>query len=194
MIRVNLLGLPRPKKHRAPVVTMEGWGSLVVLAVVLLVVVGVQFLRYNRLQDEDKRLTKRVQDEQAEKVRLEGIRTDYDKFSKQKDLLTKRINIIEGLKAKQSGPSRLLTMLSSTVSNTDSLWLTSFEQSGQKITIEGVALNAKVVADFLTHLKDSKAFSDVDLKETSQETTPAGQISRFTFTVNGQLASTTPTT
>ena len=193
MIRVNLLGLPKPKKRRAPVVTLEVWRSLVLFVGLLCLVAVVQYVRYGRLQNEDKRLTKLVKDTQAEKVRLEGIRSEYERFSRQKELLTQRINIIEGLKAKQSGPAQLLTMLASTVTNTDSLWLTNFVQVGQKITMEGIALNAKAVADFLTHLKDSKAFSDVDLKETYQE--PTGkEIPRFLFTVNGQLAGPTPTT
>ena len=193
MIRVNLLGLPKQRKRQMPTVTLEGWRSLVLLVVALLVVVAVQFVRYGRLQDEDKKLTKRVQEIQAEKVRLEGIRGQVEKFSKQKELLTKRINIIEGLKAKQSGPAQLLSMLASTVSNTDSLWLTGFVQAGQKITMEGVALNAKAVADFMTHLKATKAFSDVDLKETFQEST-GKDIPTFLFTVNGQLAGPIPTT
>ena len=193
MIRVNLLGLPKQRKRQMPTVTLEGWRSLVLLVVALLVVVAVQFVRYGRLQDEDKRLTKLVQDEQAEKVRLEGIRSQVEKFSKQKELLTKRINIIEGLKAKQSGPAQLLSMLASTVSNTVSLWLTGFVQAGQKITMEGVALNAKAVADFMTHLKATKAFSDVDLKETFQEST-GKDLPTFLFTVNGQLVGPTPTT
>ena len=91
MIRVNLLGLPKPKKRRVPVVTLEGWRSLVLLLVVLVLVAVVQFLRFGRLQDQDKKLSRLIQDRQAEKVRLEGIRSEYEKFSKQKELLQKRM-------------------------------------------------------------------------------------------------------
>jgi len=105
----------------------------------------------------------------------------------------KRINIIEGLKAKQSGPARLLDMLAATVSKTNSLWLTGFEQVGQKVTIEGVALSAKAVADFLTNLKQSNAFTEVDLKETFQDNA-VKEMQKFVFTVNGQLVAATPAT
>lgn len=191
MIRVNLLGLSKPKKKRAAAVSIEGGRTLGVLAAVLLLVAGVEYFHYGRLQKQDKDLVVQIQKLQAEKSRLEVIRADYEKFSRQKELLQKRIGIIEGLKAKQAGPMHLLDTLASTVTHTDMLWLTNFDQAGQKITIEGVALNAKAVADFLTHLKDSKAFSEMDLKETFQD--PAGKdIPRWTFTVNGQLASATP--
>jgi len=190
MIRVNLLGLPKPKK-RAPVVVMDGARSAILLAVILVIVAAVQFVRYNRLQAETTRLEKLVQDERAEKARLEVIRAEYDRFAAQKELLLKRINIIEGLKAKQAGPSRLLATIASTVSNTDTVWLTNFEQAGQKITIEGAAFSPKAVADFLTQLKDSKAFSDVDLKETYQDSA-VKELQKFLFTVNGELVEPAP--
>lgn len=192
MIRVNLLGLPK-KRVRAPVVTLQGGRSLALLVAVLMVIAAVQFLRYRKLGQDEALLTKLVRDRQAEKVRLEGVRTEYEKLLAQKELLAKRTNIIEGLKAKQSGPAKLLTALVNTVSNTDTLWLTNYEQVGQKVTIEGVALNAKAVADFLTHLKSSNAFSEMDLKETFQDSTEK-DLQKFVFTVNGQLAPQSPIT
>lgn len=191
MIRVNLLGLPKPKKKRAAAVSIEGGRTLGILGVVLLLVAGIEYYHYGRLQNEEKDLTAQILKLQAEKTHLEVIRADYEKFSRQKELLQKRIGIIEGLKAKQAGPMRLLDTLASTVTRTDMLWLTDFNQAGQKITIEGVALNAKAVADFLTQLKESKAFSEMDLKETFQEPT-AKDIPRFNFTVNGLLANAAP--
>lgn len=192
MIRVNLLGLPK-KRQRAPVVTLQGGRSLVLLLVVVVLIAVMQVFRYGRLQQEDARLSKLIRDQQTEKVRLEGVKVEYEKLVKQKELLAKRTNIIEGLKSKQSGPSRLLTALATTVSNTETLWLTNYEQVGQKVTIEGVALSPKAVADFLTHLKESKAFSEMDLKETFQDST-AKDLQKFLFTVNGQLALQSPTT
>jgi Tfp pilus assembly protein PilN len=191
MIRVNLLGLPKPKR-RAAAVSFEGGKTLGILGAVLLLVAGAEYFHYGRLQKQDKDLAVQIQKLQAEKSRLEVMRADYEKFSRQKELLQKRIGIIEGLKAKQAGPMNLLNTLATTVTHTDTLWLTNFDQVGQKITIEGVALSAKAVADFLTQLKESKAFSEMDLKETFQE--PAAKdIPRFTFTVNGQLANAAPT-
>ena len=99
MIRVNLLGLPKPKK-RAAAVTFEGGRTLGILGVVLLLVAVVEYVHYGRLQERDKKLTVEIQQLQAEKARLEVIRADYEKFSRQKELLQKRIGIIEGLKAR----------------------------------------------------------------------------------------------
>ncbi len=190
MIRVNLLGLPKPKK-RAPAVSMEGWVPLAFLLVALVLVGGGEYWRYGRLQEQGRELTMQTQKLQVEKEQLEKVQREYETNLKRNVLLAKRQEIIKGLEDKQSGPARLLETLASTVSNTDSLWLTSFDLVGEKITIEGVALNEKAVADFLTHLKETKAFLNVDLKETYQDT--GTEIQKFLFTVNAQQPAPTPT-
>jgi Tfp pilus assembly protein PilN len=165
------------------------------MVVVLVLVAVVQFVRYGQLQSEQTKLTRMVQEGQAEKARLQGIRTEVEKFQSQKDLLQKRINIIEDLKAKQAGPVKLLDLLASTVTKVESVYLTNFDQTGQRVTIEGFARDPKAVADFLTQLKGTNTFSEMDLKETFQDAN-SKETQKFLFTVNGELATPvkTPTT
>ena len=87
MIRVNLLGSPKPKKKRGAAVSFEGGRTLGILGVVLLLVAGVEYFHYGLLQKQDKDLAVQIQKLQAEKTRLEVIRSDYEKFSRQKELL-----------------------------------------------------------------------------------------------------------
>ena len=194
MIRINLIGLPRQKRRgRAPAVTLEGGRSLILLAVVVLGVSGVTYVRHGRFQQQVQRLNEQVAALNLELAELTVIRAEYDTFSRRKDLLTRRINIIEGLKAKQAGPVQLLSTLASAVVGTDSLWLTGFAQTGQTVTIEGTALNVKAVADFLTRLINARIFAEVDLRETAQDTADK-EMDKFFFTVNGQLVAPAPTT
>lgn len=189
MIRVNLLGLPKTKKRaRAPVVTMEGWRALIPLVLVLVVVAGAQFWRYRGLQAEGVRLAQETQRLEREKTELAVVSAEYETNSQRKELLTSRINIIETLKQQQAGPVDLLDMLATAVSSTDSLWLTNLEKTGRRVNIEGVALTVKAVADFLTRLQNSRAFSDLNLQESSQN--PAGRtggVDSFNFTITGEL-------
>ena len=194
MIRINLIGLPRQKRRgRAPAVTLEGGRSLILLAVVVLGVSGFAYVRHGRLQQQVQLLSEQVAALNRELAELTVIRAEYDTFSRRKDLLTRRINIIEGLKAKQAGPVQLLSTLASAVVGTDSLWLTGFTQTGQTVTIEGTALNVKAVADFLTRLINARIFAEVDLRETAQDTADK-EMDKFFFTVNGQLVAPAPTT
>ena len=188
MIRVNLLGVQRAKKRaiRAPAITLGGGRALIILVVVVVAVAGGQYWRYRGLQAAGAALDNQKQELEREKADLARIRTEYETFSQRKDLLTRRINIIEGLKAQQTGPVNLLDVLSSTVSATDMLWLTSFEQAGQNLTIEGVALNNRAVADFMSRLFASQAFSTVDLRETAQDTSDRENV-KFIFTLNTQI-------
>jgi len=168
--------------------------ALVLLVGVLAAVAGYQyFVRYQGFQQEIAQLDMSITTLQREAADLSRIKAEYDTFSKRKELLTKRINVIEALKAKQSGPVQLLATLASAVVGTDSLWLTGFAQTGQTITIEGTALNVKAVADFITRLINTRAFSEVDLKETAQDATEK-EIEKFVFTVNGRLVAPAPTT
>ncbi|MBI4459190.1 MAG: PilN domain-containing protein [Acidobacteria bacterium] len=188
MIRVNLLGLPKKARRRvaAPAVTLGGGRALIVMVVVLVGVAAAQYWRYQGLQSAGTELQTQKQRLEAEKADLARIRGEYDTFSQRKDELTRRINIIEGLKAQQTGPVNLLGVLSSTVSATDSLWLVAFEQAGQTVTIEGVTLNARAVADFMSRLAGSQAFAEVDLKEAAQDTSDRENV-RFNFTLIAQL-------
>lgn len=191
MIRVNLLGVPRAKKRvRVPVITVGGRFALILLVVVLVAVAGLQYWRYRGLESEIARLDKQIEDLQREKADLSRIKSEYDTNIQRREQLTHRINVIEDLKARQAGPVQLLDVLATTVAATDSLWLTAFEQKGQTVTIEGVAMNVKAVADLLTRLKGTNLFADVDLKEAYQDASMQ-DITSFIFTLTGELAAPT---
>lgn len=192
MIRVNLMGLPKERKRvRGPVVTLEGGRSLILLVVVVVAVAGYAYFRYQGLQQEVQRLDMQVSELQRELADLNRIKQEYDANVARREALTARINVIEALKARQAGPVQLLTTLASAVTRTDSLWLTSFTQQGQNVTIEGTALNVKAVADLMTQLLNERIFATVDLRETAQD--PASRdVENFSFILNGQLAAPEP--
>jgi len=188
MIRVNLMGLPKERKRvRAPLITFEGGVPLILLAIVILGVAGYAYMQHNRLQTQIMELTENKDMLTRELADLQRIKEEYDSNVARREAFQARINVIEALQARQSGPVDLLSTLASAVANTDSLWLTAFTQAGQTVTIEGTALNVKAVADFLTRLLNARVFSTVDLQEASQN--PAQRdVDEFSFTLNGQLA------
>ena len=192
MIRVNLLGVAKVKRRRvrAPIVAPGGGLALGLLVGVLVVVAGVQYWRYSTLQAEGVQLNQQIAALEREKAELAQVQAQYETFSRRKELLTARINVIEQLKAQQSGPVILLNTLAAAVSNTESVWLTGFEKTGERISITGVALNMRAVADLMTRLMNSTTFQVVDLKETFQDATT--DTDTFVFTLEGQLAPATP--
>lgn len=187
MIRVNLMGLPKERKRvRAPLITFEGGIPLILLVIVILAVAGYAYVQHNRLEARIMELNENVATLTRELQDLQRIKEEYDANVARREQFQARINVIEALQAKQSGPVDLLTTLANAVNNTDSLWLTTFTQAGQTVTIEGTALNVKAVADFLTRLLNAKIFMTVDLQEASQN--PASRaVNEFSFTLTGQL-------
>jgi type IV pilus assembly protein PilN len=49
------------------------------------------------------------------------------------------------------------------------LWFTSFQEKGDDISIHGIALDNKTIADFMSRLEDSKLYQNVNLKTIKQQ-------------------------
>ena len=52
---------------------------------------------------------------------------------------------------------------------TDTLWLTSLDRNGDALTIQGTAGSINAVANFITELKTSGYFDQVEIKESTQD-------------------------
>src|SRR5262249_21147026 len=152
----------KKRRARAPIIEPGGGMVLGLLAAVILIVAGIQWYRYGQLQQESNDLVQQISRLTAEKAELAQVQAQFETFSKRKELLQARINIIEQLKAQQSGPVILLNTLANSVSGTEQLWLTSFQKTGAKVNVTGVALSMRAVADFMTKLKGSNTFKDVN--------------------------------
>jgi len=187
MIRVNLLGEAKKKKRaKTPTLTLAPAGDGLILGLllgVMAVAAIAQWFRYNSLVEKSKQLDQQIAELQREKAELAQVQSQYETFSKRKELLTARINVIEQLKAQQAGPVILLSAIANSVSSGDTVWLTSFDKQKDKLTVNGTALSMRSVADLMTKLEATKQFKSVDLKETSQDTRP-GDVDTFTFALD----------
>jgi type IV pilus assembly protein PilN len=192
MIRVNLLGEARKKKRRAamPVVEPGAGLMLALLAIILIGVAAVQWYRHDGLVEQGRQLDQEIQQLRAEQTELAQVQQQYETFSRRKELLQARIDIIEQLKAQQSGPVVLLNALANSVSATETLWLTGFVKTGTNITVTGMAMSMRAVADFMTRMMNTNTFRNVNLRETVQETARDSQ--NFTFTVEAQVEPPAP--
>ncbi len=174
MIRINLLGLPKPKKGKraAPSVPGEEMGGLG-LAVIVLIVLGVTAVGngvyYMRLKQTADKLTRDMAKADADYARLSQVKLRYQEREKQKDAYKKRVDVIDQLRANQSGPVNLLSMLGETVSRTDAVWLNSMNDDGKNISLKGTALSVHAVADLMHNLQSSGYFQQVEIKTSTQD-------------------------
>jgi Tfp pilus assembly protein PilN len=95
----------------------------------------------------------------------------------------RRVDVIDGLRASQTGPVNLLAMLGQTVNNTEAVWLSKMDDSGPSVNLEGTALSTDAVANLIANLQKTGFFKTVEIKETFQdETIKDMQAFQFTLT------------
>lgn len=171
MIKINLL--PEKKKKKAmviiPKITIPSVPTLPmsVVSVITLMVLGfLWFSIENKIsvRNAEKKTKEKTLSELKAKVKeVEYYERDNKNFEE-------KTNIIEQLRKAQSGPVRLLDEISTGIP--ERVWLSSLNESGGTINIEGLAFSNSDIVLFVNNLKDSKYLTDVFLiesRQTSQE-------------------------
>jgi Tfp pilus assembly protein PilN len=185
MIRINLLGQSRPKATRSAVPLVS---ALQILMLILALGLGVGFLGVDYWSTNRKveEVQKKIEALKQQKAQLEQIKLQVEAFEKQKDLLQQRINVIEDLQKNRTGGQELLDAVANTVSRTDTLWLTTLTRKGNSLQIVGTAGSINAVAEYITQLRRSGYFQQVEIKEAKQ--TDDATVQLFSFTVTATFA------
>ncbi|MEA3280887.1 MAG: PilN domain-containing protein [Thermodesulfobacteriota bacterium] len=96
------------------------------------------------------------------------INKEITSIKKKLAVLKKKIGVIKNLDLNREEGVRLLDAMTNMVIE-KRMWFTSLEARGSDISINGVALDNKTVADFMTRLESSKLFKRVNLKITKRQ-------------------------
>ncbi|MSP39110.1 MAG: hypothetical protein EXR70_11520 [Deltaproteobacteria bacterium] len=160
MIKINLL----PFKQLAAEVNRRReiiiGGTVLACGIVAIIAVHIyQMFQLNSLETELATLRNELQTLNV-KVKEVG-----DLQNKIKDLRGKN-KIIADLNKKKSGPVLVMENLAQATPAT--LWLTELKETGGNVTLNGLAIDNKTVADFISGLEASKHFKTVELVETTQ--------------------------
>jgi type IV pilus assembly protein PilN len=169
MIRINLAP-PDRRAHRGgpgfrlPLPGFNLGIAFGVLYVVAAVAVGGF---WSHLRGEEERLTAEVQQQTAT---LAALKAQVGQTSKIKDTLAelqKRLDAVQQLTQGQGRPVRLFDTMADVVPR--DLWLTGLEERGALLKITGSALTTVAVSDFMSNLRSSGRFKDVDLIVSRQD-------------------------
>ncbi len=193
MIRINLLGAPKPKSKRgsAPAV-MEmdlggGVSPVIKIAAVLVVVAVGNGVYWYRLDGEKSKIQQQMAVAQRKNAELSSVKARYMERQREAENYKRRVDVIDQLRAKQTGPVDLLNTVGSTVNNTEAIWLSSMKDEGAAINIEGLALSQDAVANLITNLGKTGYFKNIEIKETYQDA-QAKDVQAFLFTLSCQKA------
>jgi type IV pilus assembly protein PilN len=185
MIRINLLGQAKPKASRRPVDTGAALPVLFIGAGILFGALILGYVYYNwqhQLTEENAK----IKQLQTQKTDLEQVKLQVEAFEKQKAVLQQRVSTIEQLQRDRTGAQELLDQVASTVSRTENLWLISMVKKDNNLTIDGASASINGVANFITALKRSGYFSNIEIKESKQDE-KANAIQTFNFSISAQI-------
>jgi len=190
MIRINLLGQPRPKKARAGGAPMEGALQLVFVVVAIALGFGALFFHYFQMRGDLTKLRTQIDAQKLERNRLQNVKLEVDRRQQEKAALKQRIDVIEQLQRNRSGGQELLDALAHTVDRVDQLWMIGLKRSGNSLQLDGQADTLNAVASFIAELRRSGYFDKVEITESKQDDQyPATTIFLFTLTADFTLPS-----
>jgi type IV pilus assembly protein PilN len=194
MIRINLLGSPKPKSSKKasavtmPTIDMGGAFSPLLKVAAVVAIAGVINVGYWYHLDREKK-SLAVQMRQAEQTNheLADIKARYLERQKQADAYKRRVDVIDQLRAGQRGPVNLLATIGDTVNRTEAVWLSSLQDQGTSVAIDGMALSNEAVANLITNLQKTGYFSNIEIKESIQDD-KVKDMQAFQFTLTCEKA------
>jgi Tfp pilus assembly protein PilN len=181
MIRINLLETAKGKNKRAggsslptlPAMEMGDMGSPKLKLLAVLVLAGLlNFGYWYRLDRQAQSIAKQMQAAEQKNRELSDVKARYLERQTQANNYKRRVDVIDSLRAAQSGgPVSLLAMLGETVNGTEAVWLRKMDDTGPNVNLEGTALSADAVANLIANLQKTGFFKNVEIKETYQDET-----------------------
>ncbi|MGO8983738.1 MAG: PilN domain-containing protein [Terriglobales bacterium] len=195
MIRINLLGAPKPKgkKSSGPAVSMPSFdlgnlgGPIIQVAAVLLIAGAVNAGYWYKLDREKTAIEVQTRLAEQKNRELADIKTRYLERQRQADAYKRRVDVIDELRKNQSGPVNLLSMIGDTVNSTEAVWLNSMQDQGASVAIDGTALSSDAVANLISNLQKTGFFKNIEIKESFQDDA-VKDMQAFQFTLTCEKA------
>lgn len=176
MIRINLLGTPKPKNKRArtaiaaPTMELGEVGSPAMKILVAIVLAGgLNAAYWYQLDHQSTVIAANMKVAEQKNRELAGVKAKYLERQKQADNYKHRVDVIDQLRKAQTGPVNLLDTLGKTVNGTEAVWLNTMKTQGANISIQGMALSADAVANLISNLQKTGYFKNIEIKETFQD-------------------------
>ncbi|MGH9257504.1 MAG: PilN domain-containing protein [Vicinamibacterales bacterium] len=189
MIRINLLGVERPRARKAFAFDI---GQRLTLAAGLIVVAGVAAVGwwYLAISRESSALDTELAAARQEATRLRSLMAEVQQFEAQREQLRQRVALITELRSGQSIPVQLLDHVSRSLP--DMLWLTTLEQEGDQVTMEGRSTTLIALSDFVGSLSGGTLLQK-PIEIVNSQVQPAGGAGAqatpelIQFTVRGRI-------
>src|SRR5437879_1527472 len=125
MIKINLLGVPKPKRGKrsggaAPEMSGggEGVNPLLIMAVLALATLGGVWFLYNMENKRAADIANAKATAERENRALSEVKATFERKQREAENYRRRVEVIDQLRAAQAGPVSLLTLVGDTVNAT----------------------------------------------------------------------------
>ena len=177
MIRINLLETAKGKNKRGggssiamPSIEMGDMGSPRLKVLLVVALTGLlNFGYWYRLDHQAQAIAAKMKVQEQRNRELADVKARYLERQTQANNYKRRVDVIDQLRAAQTGPVNLLAMMGETVNNTEAVWLSKMEDAGSSVNLEGTALSTDAVANLIANLQKTGYFKAVEIKETYQD-------------------------
>ncbi len=174
MIRINLLPFRAARKKE----NIRRQVSIFMLSLAFLLII---FFYYNfSLNNKVDSLNANIKHTKTELAKYNKINDEIAQIKKKLNNLNKKMAVMKTLEANRFEPTRLLDIMTQVVVP-KRMWFTHLESKGEKVKINGIALDNKTVADFMVRLEDCGLFKEVDLKTLKRKRAKAADLKSFTI-------------
>jgi len=174
MVYINLLPI-REIKRRANAVRQLTLFAFVLAAV--LIAVGIVGVYQKSIASQ---LQKNIAELNKEKQHYNQVLEQIKKLEEDKKEIENRIAVIKALKKSSALTVRVLDEVAS-LTPTKRVWITSLNQSGSSLQLNGMALDNQTVAGYMESLKSSKYITDVNLVSSSQSAYAGRNLKSFSL-------------
>lgn len=179
MIRVNLT--PTEKRRGAPLQFRLPSANLgLLVGVVYAAAVLLAGVYWGHLRTQEARLQNDIARDQRELETLKPIIAPLVEVKARAKELKQRVDTLQALTKGQERAIALLDAFVDTVPR--DLWITGFEDKGNALKLTGAAYSTTAVADFMSNLRQSGKFKEVDITVARQDLTKIPRLVTFEVT------------
>ena len=172
MIRINLIRGKRKKRKEFNI-------DALYILLPIIVIVGV-LLFHRSVVGKIEHLNTGIRQANVEIARLQKQIGEVETFKARKAELQQKVDVISSLQKGRTGPVKIFEALSSAIP--EKCWIDRLAIKGERVDLNGIALNNYTIANFMTALGQSGRFHDVVLGSAEQTTVANVKLVKFGLT------------
>lgn len=182
MIKINLLPHRAAKKKETAVQQLVIFsGCVIAVLAVAISFWGVKLGQISTTKND-------INSANAKIAELKTRIGKLDQLKKLKEEVRKKLDVLEALRKNKTGPASRLATLSDVTP--EQLWLEKYKESGTMVSLNGLAFNEELIAQYIRALEASKEFQKVELIVSEQKELGSFKLKQFELKMETEVVKT----